>query len=87
LHLLLGSGAATTVKDVQSRLKPPKQHYVTWHKPSCWLDMRTLDAPTDAKIYTYPFLNSSAATNSRTPLPNPSLRYPSVQSKSLLTST
>jgi hypothetical protein len=46
---LQGSGAATTVKDVQSKLRPPKQRSVTWRKPSCWLAMQTPDAPTDAK--------------------------------------
>jgi hypothetical protein len=50
LPSLHGSGAATTVKDVQSRLRPPKQRSVTWRKPSSWLDTLTLDDPTDAKI-------------------------------------
>jgi hypothetical protein len=49
LPLLQGSGEATTAADVRSKLKHPKQRSVTWRKPSCWLDMTTLDAPSDPK--------------------------------------
>jgi hypothetical protein len=49
LPLLQGSGEATTAADVRCRLKPPKQRSVTWRKPSCWLDMTTLDDPSDPK--------------------------------------
>jgi hypothetical protein len=45
LPLLQGSGEVTTVEDIQSKLKHPKQPSVTWRKPSCWLDIQTLDNP------------------------------------------
>ena len=50
LPSLQGSGEATTAADVKSKLRPPKQPSVTWRKPSCWLDMQTLDDPTVTKI-------------------------------------
>jgi hypothetical protein len=46
LPLLQGSGEVTMVKEIQSKLKPPKPPSVTWLKPLCWLDTQTLNDPT-----------------------------------------
>jgi hypothetical protein len=49
LDSLQGCGAATTVRDVQSKLKLQKPPSVTWHKPSSWLATPTPDVRLDPK--------------------------------------
>jgi hypothetical protein len=49
LPLLQGSGEVTTVEEIQSKLRPPKQPSVTWRKPSCWPDTPAPDNHTERK--------------------------------------
>jgi hypothetical protein len=56
---LLGSGAATTVKERKCKLRPRKPPSATWRRPSCWLDTQTLGAHTAPKTSTCPSPDSS----------------------------
>jgi hypothetical protein len=49
---LQGCGAVTTDEVVKSTLRPQKPPSVTYHKPSCWLDIPTLGAPSAPKTST-----------------------------------
>lgn len=47
--LPLGLELASTARTSKLVSKPSKTPYVSWHKPSCWLDSTTREGPTDPK--------------------------------------
>jgi hypothetical protein len=63
--------------------KPSKKPCVMWHKPSCWQDTPTPDAPLDpaAPTWLYPLPTSLSPTRTETPFLVPKWHCPSTPSR------